>query len=668
MLIAAFVISEVWPYAFLAAFGSLLVSLRLSKKWYIGILCAILWFIFTLGTNLPARLVESSGSTFYVATTGNDSTGDGSSGNPWATMNKLLTTLNGNQRGRIRPGTYNEGDLTCSRGGTAGNTITIEADDPSNPPIILGRINLTTSGATYWRFRNLINDANATFSSCWKPTSGANNIEWFGCESRNTTGAGGGWLCTQSTTNNLQWWNCLSHDNAVATTGTHGWYFNGGHHYYMVNCVSRDNGGYGLQCFTDTGQTLDHIYCYNSLFISSNLRAGVIISGDSVTVTSASLAAQDCHFYNCISAFNDGAGGSNRYGWYIHFAGFSDYTGYVKNTLDNCIAFGNTDGTLVADNAGASVINTNFITSDPLFQNRFINDFHLQSGIAGRAEPSLLKQNTLEGGTNGTTISNANSGGASGDAFSSVAVGSGNTYTFDNSSGKVTQTLGAKWVFGGTTIGTCRWTGLGSFTGDVWFRNTIYISAIPSVGNWFGFVQANTSASVRCAAIGLRTDGKIQVYDAAGVASTSSTSTTVLQINTLYRIEWRVNITSGEVEWWLYDSATKGAANFIEHKITTGLTLGANVDQYQTGVDSTPANVNGISVWYDDFGISTVDQLGPRGGSSFSPSPAIAAGLDTYTPTFDLDNQLRVNADIGPYLYGVAEYNYPKKVGLRRGK
>ena len=45
-----------------------------------------------LGTSLPAVLPESDGTlTQHVSPTGNDSTGDGSVGNPWKTINKAWT-------------------------------------------------------------------------------------------------------------------------------------------------------------------------------------------------------------------------------------------------------------------------------------------------------------------------------------------------------------------------------------------------------------------------------------------------------------------------------------------------------------------------------------------------------------------------------------------------
>jgi hypothetical protein len=48
----------------------------------------------------------------------------------------------------------------------------------------------------------------------------------------------------------------------------------------------------------------------------------------------------------------------------------------------------------------------------------------------GGAAPAVLKQNTAEGGTNTTTVTTGNSGGASGDAFDAVSIGASNGLTF----------------------------------------------------------------------------------------------------------------------------------------------------------------------------------------------------------------------------------------------
>jgi len=67
----------------------------------------------------------ASGATFYVATNGNDSNGDGSIGNPWRTIQKCVNMVSAGSTCQIGPGTFYE-RVTFSRSGTAANRITVK--------------------------------------------------------------------------------------------------------------------------------------------------------------------------------------------------------------------------------------------------------------------------------------------------------------------------------------------------------------------------------------------------------------------------------------------------------------------------------------------------------------------------------------------------------------
>lgn len=57
---------------------------------------------------LVAVFIASTGSAqFYVATDGSDATGDGSSGNPWATITHAVDNVGDGELILVRPGTYN---------------------------------------------------------------------------------------------------------------------------------------------------------------------------------------------------------------------------------------------------------------------------------------------------------------------------------------------------------------------------------------------------------------------------------------------------------------------------------------------------------------------------------------------------------------------------------
>jgi len=69
----------------------------------------------------------ASASTKYVAKTGNDNTGDGSSGNPYLTIEKLFTVMSAGDSAVIRSGTYTPATTLVPPSGSEGSYIKIAA-------------------------------------------------------------------------------------------------------------------------------------------------------------------------------------------------------------------------------------------------------------------------------------------------------------------------------------------------------------------------------------------------------------------------------------------------------------------------------------------------------------------------------------------------------------
>lgn len=134
--------------------------------------------------------------TYYVRKDGNDTTGDGSTGAPWATIVKAIATitLTGNTV-KIGPGVYQEsysglGYLYCNRIMSA-ETI-FEAEDPANKPVIQPGgtpLYMVRAGTTFtnWTFRNLVFDWNEVAGmtgGLFSMTAGTTiaDIKFDGCE------------------------------------------------------------------------------------------------------------------------------------------------------------------------------------------------------------------------------------------------------------------------------------------------------------------------------------------------------------------------------------------------------------------------------------------------------------------------------------------------------
>jgi len=223
-----------------------------------------------------------------------------------------------------------------------------------------------------------------------------------------------------------------------------------------------------------------------------------------------------------------------------------------------------------------------------------------------------LRANTLEGGSQGTTISTANSGGVSGDAYDLISIGSGNTFIYDdvNEAGA----LDAKFTSGGTTVGHIGWSGLGALAVDTWFRSHFAISATPTVGTWFDFLSFRVAAGTRCFNMKFPANsGLITFSDAADANIAALASVNGIVPGKVYRIEWRVlpSATVGTAQWWLYASPNAAISDYIETKSASTLALGAEISQLRIGNGATAANIAGLSAWYDNIAISTDGQIGP---------------------------------------------------------
>lgn len=172
--------------------------------------------------------------------------------------------------------------------------------------------------------------------------------------------------------------------------------------------------------------------------------------------------------------------------------------------------------------------------------------------------------NTLEGGSDGTTITTGNSGGASGNAFDAVGISATHTLTYENSPvmsqalcavntpGGTSGTAYVQWApasvgtIGPTVYTRCYWRNIGSFLSN---------------SNRFQYMEGAASTSHRCdLQVGGTggSPGRFTWVNAAGTSGTLSTNT--LSVDTTYRFEclWTLSTTVGQVviNCYLGDSTT----------------------------------------------------------------------------------------------------------------
>ena len=311
-----------------------------------------------VGPSLPARLPESTGSTFHVATGGSDSAA-GSAAAPWRTVQKALNTLAPGQTALVHAGIYAQ-DLELTRAGSAAAPITIRnapgeqailrpaSGSGDGVPLGLGR------GAAYARFYGLIFEG-AVGSSTTNVYAYANahDIEISGCEDRGSARQG---FFSEASVSRIQIIGCYFHGNGGSGPAQqdHNIYIQGSENAVLGNLITGAVNGYGVQVYPSS----DHALIADNT-ITDNYRDGIVIGSDGGTT------ATDTLVVNNILAGNRAPVSS--------FWGGTPGTG---NVVRNNLVWGNTSNGLNA--SGLTVSAT--ITANPLFANAPAGDFHLGAG------------------------------------------------------------------------------------------------------------------------------------------------------------------------------------------------------------------------------------------------------------------------------------------------
>lgn len=216
-----------------------------------------------------------------------------------------------------------------------------------------------------------------------------------------------------------------------------------------------------------------------------------------------------------------------------------------------------------------------------------------------------LLTNSLEGGTNGTTISSVNSGGASGNAFDGTLVsGTGAALTYDNTHA-AHGTLAAK-VASGSSAGTsyALWSGSIGTQSQVWFRMYLYYTANPANTHR---VFTGVNGASNCASLQVTSAGKLQWINSANTAIINSTAT--IPLNQWFRVEGFLigSATVGQVETKLFNSPDASSPDETDTSTANQNTFGS-ITGNRFGVSGSTANV---TFWMDDLGLSSIAYIGP---------------------------------------------------------
>ncbi|OPG10563.1 hypothetical protein [Microbispora sp. GKU 823] len=221
----------------------------------------------------------------------------------------------------------------------------------------------------------------------------------------------------------------------------------------------------------------------------------------------------------------------------------------------------------------------------------------------------MLLKNNFSGGTDGAGITPENSGGVSGDAFTSVS--GVPTYTTANVSGQRGPMAAIL-----TSAGSVRW----SYTlsgRDVWARAYIWLTGYPS--SFTDFFITLRGASSDLTQLCISTTGKLSIRK-SGASPDQALQTGSVPLNQWVRVEFSVHIgtttSDSTCEIRRYDSADAAAASWSERTQASAIDLGTIIP---VGIAFWRAS--GGNYEYDDVAVTDVGWLGPASfGAQATPS------------------------------------------------
>lgn len=217
--------------------------------------------------------------------------------------------------------------------------------------------------------------------------------------------------------------------------------------------------------------------------------------------------------------------------------------------------------------------------------------------------------NGAEGGPNGATVTTANSGGLSGNAFDAVSIGTGAAATFDTAHAYGSR---AYKIVSGSSTTHLDWTSgsVGTLT-EAWGR--LYLYAMGNPAAEVALLRLRRSGA-QTARIGVLSGGQITLRQADN--SLVATSAATITLGGWTRLEWHcIPVTSnGTIECRIYTSAD--SATIVETAASTTAAMTAGLDEIHWGP---VGNESGYTYWFDALNLNNVGFPGPVGGRRAAP-------------------------------------------------
>lgn len=255
--------------------------------------------------------------------------------------------------------------------------------------------------------------------------------------------------------------------------------------------------------------------------------------------------------------------------------------------------------------------------------------------------------NTAEGGTSGITVTTANSGGDSGDAWDIAAIDGTSTLTF-SSAQMAHGDLGYEFVPAGAAGNgvTLGWsTSLGASTSEHYARLYLRLSANPSSNLVLVHTRGDAGQAYR---IVVTTAGVLSLRNASNVEVAAST--TAVTTGAWIRIEWHAVITSGttgDLTVRLFN--TTESLLSTETVEATGLTMQTELNNIRVG-DFVGWSFSATAFYLDSIEVNDIAFPGP-----VEPDGDVVYGIDSPIAIYPNDDTQQLNLTNDSYAAGTPE-------------
>jgi len=250
------------------------------------------------------------------------------------------------------------------------------------------------------------------------------------------------------------------------------------------------------------------------------------------------------------------------------------------------------------------------------------------AGGGGGGGIANLKRQTFNVGTEGVTISAANSG-TSGDAVAILQAGTGNGVYAAAAALRGGKGASVTGILNDTFSIVMSNTSDVSGTAQIYFR----IPAYPSVGGAFFRLRSSVG---NIAIFNLSSTGVLSIQNSVGTGLKNFNSNTPLALNTIYRLQLQAtpnaSTTAGYIAGQLYDNSDVLIDSYSASNVNAGTTL-----------DVQTAQAGKVVTISDGFSMN-IDELGFATGST-SEIPPVSAGANQ-APTVNAGGD---QVDIRPY-------------------